>query len=325
MAFYENEICPVCNRQFEEGDDVVFCPECGTPHHRECYRLAGHCVNEGLHGSGYVYQRTNAQPEKSVEEPAAPGFVGFFSSENAPQEDENARSAPAAPFMPFPDPAVMYEKDTDTINGESVADVAATVRTNVARYITAFRRMEASGKKTSWNWGAFFFGSFYLFYRKMYRTAISFFCGALALMFGCGIAIMKLAPNYVKAMQDMALASQSATPEEFMKSYEALQSIPDLKNAVAVFYVFLLLLLVLRIVIAIFADSFYRNTVTATVKTVKNAIAEGGELRATGAMNQEISLSPEQMKRLYLAKRGGVSIAAPALALLVLYLVILFI
>lgn len=36
MEFTEYK-CPVCDKQFKKGDDVVVCPECGAPHHRECY------------------------------------------------------------------------------------------------------------------------------------------------------------------------------------------------------------------------------------------------------------------------------------------------
>ncbi|MGN1348511.1 MAG: RING finger protein, partial [Acutalibacteraceae bacterium] len=32
---YNNEICNGCGRKFSEGDDIVTCPECGTPQHRE--------------------------------------------------------------------------------------------------------------------------------------------------------------------------------------------------------------------------------------------------------------------------------------------------
>ena len=35
--------CPVCEKKFENGDDIVVCPECGTPHHRECYDSLGRC------------------------------------------------------------------------------------------------------------------------------------------------------------------------------------------------------------------------------------------------------------------------------------------
>ena len=41
--------CPVCGQEFKEDDDVVVCPECGAPYHRECYLKEGHCVFTDLH------------------------------------------------------------------------------------------------------------------------------------------------------------------------------------------------------------------------------------------------------------------------------------
>ena len=55
MVLFKEGSCPVCNRPFGEDDDIVVCPECGTPHHRECWQLVGHCVNKGLHKAQYNY------------------------------------------------------------------------------------------------------------------------------------------------------------------------------------------------------------------------------------------------------------------------------
>ena len=51
MGNFINAECPYCGRKFAEGDDIVVCPECGTPHHRECYKEHGSCANEERHGS----------------------------------------------------------------------------------------------------------------------------------------------------------------------------------------------------------------------------------------------------------------------------------
>ena len=56
--------CPVCNKNFTENDDVVVCPECGTPHHRECYKITGKCFNEGLHGSENNLKENYKNPEE---------------------------------------------------------------------------------------------------------------------------------------------------------------------------------------------------------------------------------------------------------------------
>ena len=95
MPLLDNAFCPVCNRKFEEGDDVVYCPECGTPHHRDCYKAVGHCVNRGLHASGYSYYdemkaSQAAQNGERVEKTQQP----FQNTKTEAAENE-------APFNPF--------------------------------------------------------------------------------------------------------------------------------------------------------------------------------------------------------------------------------
>ena len=48
--------CGVCGKNFEEEDDVVVCPECGTPAHRACYKEHGGCPNEEKHGTDFVFE-----------------------------------------------------------------------------------------------------------------------------------------------------------------------------------------------------------------------------------------------------------------------------
>ncbi len=55
MIFHENEKCPVCDKLFNESDDIVICPHCGTPHHRDCYNQLGHCANSSRHKEGIDY------------------------------------------------------------------------------------------------------------------------------------------------------------------------------------------------------------------------------------------------------------------------------
>ncbi|MDD4850820.1 MAG: RING finger protein [Gemmiger sp.] len=55
MANYKGSICPVCDKPFAEGDDIVVCPDCGTPYHRACWPAAG-CVHADKHGTGYEWK-----------------------------------------------------------------------------------------------------------------------------------------------------------------------------------------------------------------------------------------------------------------------------
>lgn len=55
---YIGEKCPVCGKNFHADDDVVVCPICGTPHHRECYENLGHCFNEEKHAEGFSFDNS---------------------------------------------------------------------------------------------------------------------------------------------------------------------------------------------------------------------------------------------------------------------------
>lgn len=61
---YINEICQGCGRKFADGDDVVVCPECGTPQHRECYQKENKCVNEHLHSDNYEWKPKHSHQEE---------------------------------------------------------------------------------------------------------------------------------------------------------------------------------------------------------------------------------------------------------------------
>lgn len=57
MFFYEGYSCPVCGKAFVESDDVVACPSCGAPHHRDCWKQEGHCHFADRHGTPDQWSR----------------------------------------------------------------------------------------------------------------------------------------------------------------------------------------------------------------------------------------------------------------------------
>ncbi len=53
---YSNHRCPVCEKVFEKGDEIVVCPICGAPHHRDCYEQEMHCHFMDKHNEGFDYK-----------------------------------------------------------------------------------------------------------------------------------------------------------------------------------------------------------------------------------------------------------------------------
>lgn len=64
MFDYTGYQCKSCGGKFEEGDDIVVCPDCGTPYHRSCWKENGKCINEELHENGKSWK---ADMEERVE------------------------------------------------------------------------------------------------------------------------------------------------------------------------------------------------------------------------------------------------------------------
>ena len=56
MYQFEGCECPICKKTIVSGDDLVVCPECGAPYHRECYVKHGACLYEDRHAEGFEWQ-----------------------------------------------------------------------------------------------------------------------------------------------------------------------------------------------------------------------------------------------------------------------------
>lgn len=62
---YSELRCPVCNKQFSNYDDIVVCPECGAPHHRECYEAENHCFYLDKHCEGFDFRKLTGDKSES--------------------------------------------------------------------------------------------------------------------------------------------------------------------------------------------------------------------------------------------------------------------
>lgn len=202
----KNYFCPVCNNDFTEDDDVVFCPECGTPHHRTCWNENGKCFNENLHGTDeevkLTYTREKTEKIKTLKNDTA-------SSQADSNED-------------YSDTLAIHrniEVNSNTsINGKPAYLYEIAVRKNQKYYIPRFMLEDREIKAPSWNFIAFIVPLAWTLYRKMYKFSAIILAVYVALISVTGYFILSN-EEYVKA----SVACMEEDPEFLTKiaMYEA--------------------------------------------------------------------------------------------------------
>ncbi len=92
MSRFFGKLCPVCRSPFGEKDDIVVCPDCGTPHHRACYIKLGKCAVTQHHASGFEWNgRLPDEQQEPVQENAQrSASASSYEAPQDPTESENA-------------------------------------------------------------------------------------------------------------------------------------------------------------------------------------------------------------------------------------------
>lgn len=321
--YYEYD-CPVCNKQFEEGDDIVTCPICGTPHHRDCYNITGHCVNRGLHASSYSFL-DDMKSSNNIEDKLRNAINAEINSiDNENEEDSERKRDFAKSIMPS---AIddKYDKSGEKIDGFEIGDIAATIRTNKERFLSVFKKRS----KIGWNWGAFFFGSAYMFFRKMYKQGFAILALMMSTLMICDTLIIKFAPKYFEATKQFLetyLQGGFQTPDELVNASKIAMQASDARTASMITTIGYCAFLIIRIISALFADNFYKNFVYSLINRVTNSLESGASFTQTplfAPQNEE--LSQQNMKKMYLSSKGGVSILNPLLVYMTIYMILSFI
>jgi len=67
MSDYIGAKCIVCEKEFTNDDEIVVCPDCGTPYHKACYLKEGKCINNILHEKNQSWKSVNDFSEQENE------------------------------------------------------------------------------------------------------------------------------------------------------------------------------------------------------------------------------------------------------------------
>lgn len=290
---YINLKCGICESEFEEGDDVVVCPECGTPMHRKCYCEAGSCPNEKLHASGYVFEgfeeiKKSAQGKdisagevKNNDEILCP-ICGESNKKgssfcnrcgiNLAQAD-NSVFQPQIPGMMTAalDPLAGVPADTQFEEDVTASDVACYVRVNTQYYVGAFNRIKKKSNK--FNFSAAIFSGIWMLYRKQYKLG-SIICALDLLIFAlqyyltCSFSLPLM--NEIMDKLQISAGPSGLSLEQYSKIGEYIYTLPIEQQLLFLTpYIALFLFLVLAIFMGIFGNKLYYKHCIGKIKEIK--------------------------------------------------------
>ncbi len=295
---YIGEKCAACGNVFTEDDDVVVCPDCGSPHHRECYKSAGKCANEDYHFSGKKWERKKLNVPEFVKCPVC-GFPNYkgeekcvrcgnalvekSGSESADTEEENLQE----PFSGLFDeefveakPYLGFDPDED-LGGATIKEVSDFVKTNTIYYLPVFKKMKDFGSKLSFNVTCLF-PSLFFANRKMWGWAI------LAVFLSVIFAIPEA---LIYMVESSALPEQSSLYHLVESNMALFEKLGIICNAAD---------FVVRLLFCFFGNRIYFKYIVRSLKKIKN---DGGNFMAQKLASMG-GINPTNMIVITLIKAG---------------------
>ena len=282
---FQGKCCVRCKSYLFEEDDVVYCPDCGAPHHRECYNALGHCALEVLHGTDQQYslQKIEEAKEKATEK-EKPVNPSVTKCEMCGEEYEATFAK--CPKCGAPDFKKVNEfaqfdflggvpADYDLGDGVTAEEAKRFVFSNTHRYIPKFAVLNKKNK-FSWNWAAFLFPSGWMFSRKMYKGGI--ITAVFTILATC------LSYPLTLSLYNSGFDSASYTLEAISS---IAQKLPEIGIAVVGLAVLGTLFdLGIRIVSALLGDYIYKNYTISTIKIInRQSEDKTADYRKKGGMS----------------------------------------
>lgn len=294
----EGQKCPVCGAYLFDTDDVVFCPECGAPHHRECYHKIGHCALADDHGTERQYQRPQSTEKQSAQsldakqaEPVEKDCPHCGSHFEGSGNICPYCGKPISRLESFGTQVITIDvmggvSPEDTIDDIPATEVRDYVVVNTPRYLPRFKQLNPT-RKTSWNWAAFVFPQAWFFYRKVYFPGIFFF-------------LLSLVTSAMLSSFNLLLANM---PDEALRSYAAMgtyfvENLSTISPAILLIGTLGLLLNIgVRVFAALFGDWFYRSAALTRIRSIKEKKEDAEEdiplplrLRKGGSVNPALGM-----------------------------------
>jgi RNA polymerase subunit RPABC4/transcription elongation factor Spt4 len=270
----EGQKCPVCTSYLFPEDDIVYCPICGAPHHRDCYNSIGHCGLEEFHGTEKQY--TYTPPEEKAEQHKQSEHKTICQN----CKNELSDDMLVCPYCGVPKNARVFAFDylggvdpkKDLGEGVTAAEAAKMVTVNTHRYIPKFAKL-SKFNKISFNWLAFLLPEGWFFSRKMYKQGALATCAILAAQI-LNIPLLKI-------LNGVVLNSYAEYAEYVVNNMSTFGKLP-----IRFAFISIVITLAVKLISGIFADYSYKNSVITKCKQLnKQNNEQSALLRKLGGVN----------------------------------------
>lgn len=278
---YIGEICPVCSKTFTADDDIVVCPDCGTPHHRECYKIENKCANSDFHGTGKKWVSANKKsatfricpvcrfpntPEdvncqrcgSELEESAD---VQQDGSEEAREQLRDAFASVSGEELLDPLKYLGFDPKED-MGGATMKDVSDFVGPSTIYYLPKFKQMKDNGVRPTFNLFSLIVPTLFFANRKMWGWAIV--AAVLGIIFNFPASLLLSINEYPEDIAGFISDNKSF-----------FQTISD---------VFFIADMGIRVLSCLFANWLYFRFVMRSVKRLKRNGGQSERFKAAGGI-----------------------------------------
>lgn len=278
MSFNVNgKKCKCCNAYLFEEDDVVFCPVCGAPHHRDCYKALGHCALEELHGTENQYDSSEDKAEnlelkkevsgneKSNDETKCQmcGEIYDSSEISCPKCGTANPKRLGTSFITF-DFLGGVPADYDLGDNVTADEAKKFIVANTNKYIPKFARMK-NGQKASFNILALLFPGPWLLSRKIYGLGAFVSAVEVALK----TLLIPFASSFINSVPQENINNYQSMMQYLVDNYSLFNNKLLIISEISVFLIF-----VLHLLIGIFGDRIYRNHTISKINDIKKTSEE---------------------------------------------------
>lgn len=273
--------CAICGGYLFNDDDIVHCPECGAPHHRDCYAAVDHCGMQDKHGTEQQYSTNNTDEKTGTGAESTCSQCGKPLPENSkfcPFCGKNTQGFreynEEQDFISFGpggvriDPYGGVDKNS-MIDNVKVKELARFIAFTPNRIIPKFKKFFETGKRISWNWMGFISPCSHALFRKMYSALF----GYLLLEITAYVLITPFYNLFLGA--DLPINYTTAQLSEYIANNAEMFLNP---SALIMATVGFLLLLCIRIYAGLFNDWHYMRHSVDTIKAIhKNQNSDAEE------------------------------------------------